>query len=186
MTTDVIVLNGGSSSGKSSIGRRLRELLDQPWALLGVDDLIDALAPSLVGAAPPPPGRAPLVRYSPEGEVLLDPAWEPLEAAWYRGVAAMARAGLRTIVDEVLLGGGAGQRRLAMLLDGLEVLWVGVKCDAAVAAAREASRVDRLGGMAAWQAVRVHEGVRYDLVVDTTARSVEDCALEVLSRVGQS
>lgn len=185
MATDVIVLNGGSSSGKSSIARCLQELLDEPWAVLGIDDLIDALAPSLVGAAHERPGRTPLVRYGTQGEVHLDPAWEPVEAAWYRGVAAMARAGLHIVVDEILLSGGAGQHRLAAAFEGLEVLWVGVTCDGAVAAAREASRVDRLGGMAAAQAAAVHEGVRYDLVVDTTARSTEECALEVSRRVRQ-
>jgi chloramphenicol 3-O phosphotransferase len=46
MATDVIVLNGGSSSGKSSIARRRQDLLDQPWITLGVDDLLDASAPS--------------------------------------------------------------------------------------------------------------------------------------------
>ncbi len=35
----------------------------------------------------------------------------------------MARAGLGVIVDEVLLGGGAAQQRLAELLDGSAVLW---------------------------------------------------------------
>jgi chloramphenicol 3-O-phosphotransferase len=29
--TEVIVLNGGSGSGKSSIARRLQDLLDRPW-----------------------------------------------------------------------------------------------------------------------------------------------------------
>lgn len=185
MATDVIVLNGGSSSGKSSIARRLQELLEEPWVRLGVDDLVDALDPSLVGAAPERPGRAPLVRYGARGEVLLDPAWKPVESAWYRGIAAMAGAGLHVIVDEILLAGGAGQRELAVLLQGLEVVWVGVKCEPAVAAAREVSRSDRLGGMAVSQAAVVHEGVRYDVVVDTTARSVEECAREVLVRVEQ-
>lgn len=186
MATDVIVLNGGSSSGKSTIARCLQELLDRPWLRLGIDDLIDALAPSLVGAGQARPGRAPLVRYGDGGEVLLDPAWDPVETAWYRGVAAMAGGGLHVIVDEVLLGGGAGQRKLAARLTGLEVLWVGVRCDPAVAAAREAARADRLGGMAVAQAAAAHAGVRYDLVVDTTARPAEECAREVLRRVRQS
>jgi chloramphenicol 3-O phosphotransferase len=178
--TDVIVLNGGSSSGKSSIARSLQELLDEPWVTLGVDDLLDALAPSLVGEAPARPGRAPLVRYDADGSVFVDPAWRPVEAAWYAGVASMARAGLGVIVDEVLLGGGAAQERLAAVLDGPAVLWVGVHCDPAVAAAREATRPGRIVGMAAAQAVSVHEGVRYDVVVDTTAASVEECARAVL------
>lgn len=184
MATEVIVLNGGSSSGKSSIARHLQELLDRPWAVLGIDDLIDALAPSLVGATHARPGRSPLVRYQ-GGAVLLDPAWAPVEAAWYRGVAAMAHAGLPIIVDEILLSGGAGQRKLAAAFEGLDVLWVGVMCDPLVAAAREASRVDRLGGMAVSQAVAVHEGVTYDVVLDTTARTADECARDLASRVRQ-
>lgn len=185
VTTDVIVLNGGSSSGKSSIAQRLQDLLDRPWITLAVDDLIAHLAQSMIGAAPAPPGRAPLLTFGAGGAVLVEPGWEPVEAAWYQGVAAMARAGLPVIIDEVLLAGGAGQRKLAARLDGLEVLWVGVTCDPAVAAARELCRGDRMAGMAASQAAAVHEGVRYDVVVDTTARPAEDCAREVLSRVRQ-
>jgi AcrR family transcriptional regulator len=39
----VIVLNGGSSSGKTSIGRCMQALLPGSWLLLGVDNLIEAL-----------------------------------------------------------------------------------------------------------------------------------------------
>ncbi|MGH3139876.1 MAG: phosphotransferase-like protein, partial [Gaiellales bacterium] len=101
MAAEVIVLNGGSSSGKSSIARCLQELLDEPWVTLGVDELLGALAPSLVGDAPPLPGRTPLLRYGSDGAVVVDPAWGPVESAWYEGVAAMARAGLGVIVEEV-------------------------------------------------------------------------------------
>jgi chloramphenicol 3-O phosphotransferase len=180
---NVIVLNGGSSSGKSSIARCLQELLDQPWVTLALDDLLDALPPSLVGEAPPREGGAPLVRYGADGTVFVDAAWEPVESAWDTGVASMARAGLGVIIDEVLLDGGPSQRRLAVLLDGLEVLWVGVHCDPAVAATREASRADRAAGMAASQASTVHAGVRYDVTVDTTTASIEECARAVLSFV---
>jgi chloramphenicol 3-O phosphotransferase len=81
---------------------------------------------------------------------------------------------------EVLLHCEASQRRLAALLDGLEALWVGVHCDSAVAAAREASRADRVAGMAASQAMTVHAAVRYDVTVDTTTASIEECAHAVL------
>ena len=47
MSTQVIVLNGGSSSGKTGIARCLQAILPQPWLRLGVDDLVDALPPSL-------------------------------------------------------------------------------------------------------------------------------------------
>jgi chloramphenicol 3-O phosphotransferase len=80
----------------------------------------------------------------------------------------MVRAGARTIVDDVFLGGAASQQRWQKALAGLDVLWVGVRCEAAVAAGREIARGDRAGGMAESQAEIVHEGVVYDLEVDTT------------------
>jgi chloramphenicol 3-O phosphotransferase len=36
VTTQVIVLNGGSSSGKATIARRLQEALPRPWIRMGV------------------------------------------------------------------------------------------------------------------------------------------------------
>ena len=168
-----------------SIARRLRDILDAPWVTLSVDDLLGALPPSLVGEAPPRPDRPPLISFDADGSVLLDPAWRLVESAWYEGVASMARAGLGVIVDEVLLGGGASQERLATLLEGLGVLWVGVRCDPTVAATRETARADRIVGMAVSQATRVHEGVRYDTVIDTTTATIEESARAVLACVTQ-
>jgi chloramphenicol 3-O phosphotransferase len=56
------------------------------------------------------------------------------------------------------------------------VLWVGVRCDPGVAAEREAQRGDRITGMAASQALIVHDGVRYDMQVDTTDADAAQCA----------
>ena len=49
----------------------------------------------------------------------------------------MAHAGAKLIVDEVFLEGAGSQARLAAALDGLTVVWVGVRCDTDVAEARE-------------------------------------------------
>jgi chloramphenicol 3-O phosphotransferase len=52
-----------------------------------------------------------------------------------------------------------------------------------VARAREALRQDRVPGMAELQAAVVHEGVVYDLTVDTSHASPESCATTILARV---
>ena len=64
MTTQVIVINGGSSSGKSGITRCLQAILPNPWISIGVDDLIDRLPPSLVDS-----GSG--VAFGQQGEVIL-------------------------------------------------------------------------------------------------------------------
>ncbi|MFD9356641.1 chloramphenicol phosphotransferase CPT [Streptomyces sp. NPDC060031] len=176
MTTQVIVLNGGSSSGKSGIARCLQAVLPDPWLAFGVDTLIDAMPASLRNADA-------WIEFAPGGEVVVGPEFRALEAAWIEGIAAMARAGARVVVDEVFLGGAQSQQRWQQALGGLRVLWVGVRCESAVAAGREVARGDRDIGMAVSQADMVHTGVLYDVEVDTTHTESMECARAIAARV---
>jgi chloramphenicol 3-O phosphotransferase len=172
----VIVLNGGSSSGKSSIARALQEVLPGQWLTFGVDVLIEALP----GRGEDP--RSGLV-IEPGGAVTVKPEFRAVEDIWYEALAAMASRGAFLILDEVFLTGGAGQQRLRAVLGGLDVLWAGVHCDPLVAAEREAARPDRVRGMAMAQALAVHDGVVYDVEVDTTACPAIACASRIADAV---
>ena len=172
----MIVLNGGSSSGKSGVARCLQAVLPDPWLALGVDTLIEAMPASLQTSASG-------IEFAPDGEVIVGPQFRALEAAWMEGVAAMARAGARVIVDDAFLGGAASQQRWKTALGPLPVLWVGVRCESAVAAGREIARGDRVSGMAFSQAEVVHHGVTYDLEVDTTHTEAWACAQAIAARV---
>jgi chloramphenicol 3-O phosphotransferase len=178
LTARVIVLNGGSSSGKSSIARALQQVLPQLWLTFGVDAFIDAL---------PGRGHSPRadIASTPNGAVEIGPGFKACEDAWREGLATMARAGAPLILDEVFLSGGEAQTAMRAILQGLHVLWVGVRCDAGVAADRETHRSDRIPGMARAQAERVHVGVSYDIQVDTTATSPEACARLITAHLGR-
>jgi chloramphenicol 3-O phosphotransferase len=176
MTTQVIVLNGGSSSGKSGIARCLQAILPEPWLSLGVDMLIEAMPSSARMSASG-------IQFPAGGAVVIGPEFRALDEAWAAGVAAMAQAGARIIVDDVFLGGAASQQRWQQALGTLRVLWVGVRCDGAVAVAREMARGNRPAGMAGAQAEVVHQGVTYDVEVDTTHTEALDCARAIAARV---
>lgn len=177
MSIRIILLNGGSSAGKSTLARALQALLPEPWLSLGVDDLIRAAPPSMEDT---PEG----LTIGPGGEITVGSEYRALERAWAVGVAAIARAGTGVIVDEVLVDGAHGQRRWQAALGDMAVLWVAVRCEAREAARREEARGDRMIGMAALQADSVHEGVRYDLKVDTTSSTSEACALRIQATLG--
>ena len=177
MTTQVIVLNGGSSSGKSGIVRCLQAELADPWLAFGCDSFVDAL-PAKMQASDEG------IAFAADGGVSVGADFMALQAAWMDGIAAMARAGARIIIDDVFLGGAASQQRWRKVLAGLAVLWVGVRCDSAVAAGREIARGDRIQGMAALQANVVHEEVSYDLEVDTTQTESLVCARTIAAHVG--
>lgn len=173
----MIILNGGSSSGKSGIVRCLQAVLPDPWLAFGCDSFVDAM-PARMRASDHG------IEISADGQVNVGADFLALESAWKQGIAAMARAGARVIIDDVFLGGPASQQRWQRVLDGVTVLWVGVHCESAVAAGREVARGDRAQGMAASQAELVHEGVRYDLEVDTTRTESLVCARTIAARVG--
>ena len=176
MTTRVIVLNGGSSSGKSGIVRCLQAVLPRPWLAMAIDTFVESL----------PAAMRDGIEVAADGDVRVGAEFRRLEAAWMAGVAATVRAGAPVIVDDVFLGGAASQRRWREALSGLEVRWVGVHCDAHVAEGRELARGDRTRGMATKQATLVHEGVTYDVEVDTTHTESLACAREIAARMDSS
>ncbi|OLO35721.1 chloramphenicol phosphotransferase [Streptomyces sp. MNU77] len=172
----MIVLNGGSSSGKSGIVRCLQAELPEPWLAAAIDTFVDALPPSLRTTEAG-------ITFAADGGVAVGEEFRRLEAAWREGVAATVRAGARVIVDDVFLGGPASQEPWRKALTGLDVLWVGVRCEGAVAEAREVARGDRPRGMAAAQAETVHRGVVYDLEVDTTRTEALACARTIAAHL---
>jgi chloramphenicol 3-O phosphotransferase len=169
MKTQVIVLNGSSSSGKTTIARCLKAILPTPWISLSIDDLLRALPPSLMDSDAG-------IAFRQNGEIAIGEGFREVTSGWLAGLGAMARAGTRVIYDDVFLSGAESQERLRTQLADLHVLWVGVHCDAEVAAGREIARGDRVVGGATWQSSKVHEGVIYDLEVDTTSTEALECA----------
>ncbi|MFD5367020.1 chloramphenicol phosphotransferase CPT [Streptomyces sp. NPDC127103] len=176
MTPQIIILNGGSSAGKSGIVRCLQAVLPDPWLAFGVDSLIDAMPLRMQSSDDG-------IDFDADGGVSVGADFRALEGAWAQGVAAMARAGARVIVDDVFLSGAAAQDRWRTFVGDLDVLWVGVRCDSAVAEGREVARGDRIAGMAAKQADTVHRGVTYDVEVDTTRTESLECARVIASHV---
>jgi chloramphenicol 3-O phosphotransferase len=178
VTVDVIVLNGASSSGKSSLAPYVQRGLPGIWLVLGVDDLIRALS---YGPTDTTAGGSLI--FHPDGSISVSDKFRRAESAWRTGTAAIATAGMGVILDEVLLDGGESQGRLAESMQDLTVVWVGVQCEPQVAEARERRRGDRVHGQARNQTLRVHEGVRYDFLVDTTARGPVECATDIIDYV---
>lgn len=160
----IIILNGGSSAGKTTLARTLQSSFPEPWLLLGIDLLIWTLPPDLIGDS-----RGLSMR---EGVITRGDTFMALYTGFQMAVAALARNGIDVLLDDVTLDGVADQRRWNDALNGLEVFWIGVRCDPETAAKREALRQSRLPGVARHQAVSVHSGVEYDTEVDSARLNI--------------
>jgi chloramphenicol 3-O phosphotransferase len=155
----VLFLNGGSSAGKTTLGRTLQSGLPDPWLLLGIDQLIWALPPRMVND---PEGLS-----VHQGVITRGDRFMAIYAGFQLAVAALVRGGVNVILDDLTLDGATDQTRWEDALQGSAVCWIGVRCAPEIAAVREAGRGTRLRGIARHQAASVHRGVRYDIEVDT-------------------
>jgi chloramphenicol 3-O phosphotransferase len=184
----ILLLNGTSSAGKSSIARALQVQLEIPALHVGIDHFLSMLPGAYVGEGPPftpqvldgfrwvqPPANAAArgiaIRAGPFGQQLI--------AGFHRAVAALAATGLNLIVDEVLLEPHWLLDWLAVLA-GYPTLFVGVYCPLVETERRERARGDQTVGQARAQFSVVHAHGAYDVEVDTAQQSPAACARQIV------
>jgi chloramphenicol 3-O phosphotransferase len=168
----VILINGPSGAGKTSIARALQAQLSPPHVVTGIDAFVFTLLPPQWHGSPEglrferqPDGRVPL-RFGAGGLAM--------QRAYHRSVRALVDSGLNVIVDEVIVGEAFLDDWLDVL-DGCEVFFVGVRCDLEDLRRREAARPDRTHGHMQTHFDVVHAHGDYDVEVDTTGSPTWRC-----------
>ncbi|WP_373973898.1 AAA family ATPase [Chitinibacter sp. SCUT-21] len=160
----VIILNGCSSSGKTSIAKALQEILPQQYLNFSIDSVLYALPLSDLAAMQ---RGEPIQRRGHD--------FGQLVRAYHYAIPGLLQAGCHLILDNAWCERGE-KRELLTELAGYRVLLVGVHCELDELAAREQARGDRAIGMAAWEFERVHQEISYDLQISTMGISPEENA----------
>lgn len=166
----VIVLNGASSSGKTSILRALQDALPEPYLDAGLDKFLSMLPRRYLQ---PPLWDDVLGLADQAGD-----AGHRLVFAMHRAVAMLAHSGANLLIDHVLLD-SAWACDLAVQLDGLDAALIGVRCPLDVLVERENARRERTPGQAALQHELVHDHGPYDFEVDTSLHTAAHCAASI-------
>lgn len=174
MVAKIIILNGAGCAGKSSIARVLQSIATEPFLHVQMDGFLEML-PEIYHAHPDGFSyETVLDNGNPMVAIRTGPVGERTLRGMLYAVAAMAAQGNNLIVDDVMLD-DAG-RQYADLLSAFETFFVGVFAPLDVLEARERQRADRMNGMARWQYDRVHNGMKYDLEIDTSEATPMACA----------
>jgi len=181
----IILVNGTSSSGKSTIVKGLQKALPDLWLEMGIDRFAYAL-PGRVAGEPTWPLLFPYVRPGGRQDGPFTIETTPLGQRFIAGVhgaaAAIAAAGINVTVDHVVLD-GAWVGEMDRLWAPFEVLRVGVRCPLEVVVERERSRENRTLGQAEAQFDVVHRWMTYDVEVDTSVLTPEACIARIIEAV---
>ena len=183
----MIVLNGTSSAGKSTLASSLQARLadvGECWIVMGIDDFLGRLPWAWVTYGDHVGEHADegieFAMVDGEVECRVGPVGERVLVGYRGAVAAVARAGINVIVDEVLLSED-DWKAWQDQLDGLDVLWVAVTADLDVVEQRERDRNDRMIGLARSQHEVVHRHAVYDVRVDTALMDPAAAAAAILA-----
>jgi chloramphenicol 3-O phosphotransferase len=189
----IILLNGSSSSGKTTLAIKLQQLLSEPYQHIALDQFRDGMPSRVRGLNSPvgDPGASGLnvVPIEEEGQwvtqIQFGDYGEKVLKGMRRSVAEFAQLGCNVIVDDLLF-------KKEYLKDYVEVLnpektwFIGVKCSVDIMLSREALRPGRFPNTALSHYKKVHDhGLNYDLEVDTSRATPREVAQLIIQRIGQ-
>jgi chloramphenicol 3-O phosphotransferase len=170
----IIFINGTSSSGKTTILRALQNLLDEPYLEAGIDKFIWMLPERYL--------NRPLWD---EVLGLADKAGEMghgLVHGMHQVIATLSLAGINVLADHVLVEQNWVDE-CAELFSELPAYLIGVQCPLNVLEERERSRKNRTLGQAKLQFPVIHKYSIYDLEVDSSLLTPEECARVITARI---
>ena len=189
----IIFLNGSSSSGKTTLAITLQELLAEPFYHLGLDQFRDGMPAKYRGLNSPKgstgqrglnvvpintEGETPFtsIQFGDEGKVML--------RGMRRAMAAMASEGLNLIIDDIILEQGFLEDYLHVM-EGINLYFIGVRCTAEIISEREAMRPGRFPGTAVGHMDICHAHGSYDIELETSSKSPEECARNIIRRLAE-
>jgi chloramphenicol 3-O phosphotransferase len=193
---DIILVNGPSSAGKTTLCRALQASISHAYLCVGFDDFVFFSAPRYYRGADTGAqtetddftlqGVQLLTTSSPGEPKSVTAVFGPL----FRRIMDTMAPTVRTIVDRgnpVIFDHVLHDRDMfescQKAFDGLAVFSVGVVCPLDILEARERARGDRAIGRARGLVDVVHSFCDYDIVIDTGRAQVDACVAEIMARL---
>lgn len=177
----VIILNGTSAVGKSSIMRAFQAKHNDPWLGIGIDNFFVGVLPAKFYLEDKPEHRAVMQGIATEDEqgklftLHIGQQGQKIIKGMHRAIAAYAKAGNNVIVDYIMYD-PEWHDDLISVLSGVPVIAVGVTASLPIVQQREKMRGTSPEGHARSIYNTVHQGWKYDLEINTDEMTPDQIA----------
>ncbi|NGX63131.1 MAG: Chloramphenicol 3-O phosphotransferase [Candidatus Anoxychlamydiales bacterium] len=174
----IIFLNGVGSVGKTSIAKALQNILDKPFLHIGIDHFIEMLPCKYL-----PKGdksnqgiefNQKQTKKGPIVHIEIGEIGKKLFQEMRNIMLLLANSGFDLIIDEVIIGDEFETYK--KMFKNHRFITVGIFAPLEIIEKREKSRTDRTLGLAKGQFDIVHKDKKYDLEIDTSKLSPNECA----------
>jgi len=185
-TGTIILLNGPSASGKSSLQKIFQKIDDELYLTIGIDNFFDVILPD-VGDDGTSVKNNEIIRWveftqddqnHPLISLYVGPAGYRVIKGMHRAIAAYAEQNNNIIMDYILYD----QKWLPDLVNALKdykVYLVGIYTPLEIIEQRESKRGTSPIGHARSHYHTVHENMIYDLTLDTSLNTPEELAYTI-------
>ena len=158
----IIILNGVSSAGKSTLARVIQDRVSEAFFVISGDDYMEML------------GRSKYVD-------ILDEAYMQFYMVECHTAKALSDIGMNLIMDSLFLKDEkVGLKEWVELLHDYPVLFVRVTCPLEELRRREKARGDRDIGQGESQIATLYPQDIYDITVDNYKNTKEECADKII------
>lgn len=191
----VIILNGPSATGKSSLQRAFQELMiverNQLWVRLGIDSLFDNALPDITLENIDFYKQKNDIRwvqnsFDKEKNVLVNLYLGCQGSKVIMGmdyaIAAYAKNGNNVIVDYIMYD-VSWYKKLEETLKDIPHYWVKMNIDLEELEKREISRNTSPKGHARSHYFSVHDTIKYDYEIDCNTKTAKELALELKNKI---
>ena len=160
----IIILNGVSSFGKTTLAKAIQNTLDELYVRLSIDDFINMMPSKMV-----------------ENE--LGTAVYTSQTVLLQTIMTLSDAGINVVVDNIMLTYFETLKQYVQCLHDYPVLLVRVVCPIHELRRRETERGDRTVGQGEAQINDIEPQDCYDITVDTFANTTEECVNHITKKL---
>lgn len=164
----IIILNGTSSSGKSTIAKAIQEMSSEKFYHVQIDTFISMMSE----------------KFLVNDESIAIKTINEIATCMHEFVALLAKKGCNVIIDTVF----ENQFKhwlyeCVELFDGVTTIFVKVNCSLEELTKREIKRKDRQIGLAKYQYDNMDFNSIYDIEVDTSKFTKEECSEKIMNYI---